>query len=55
MKRDGMSREDLILRLKAQYPLKEKVKYADYLIENTSSLDALETDVGALFEKIIAP
>ncbi len=55
MKRDALSRDDLLLRLKAQMPLKEKVKYADYLIENNGSLDALETEVGALFEKIIAP
>jgi len=40
-KRDGLSREQVLQRLAAQMPLEEKVRRANYVIENDGSLEEL--------------
>ena len=52
MQRDGLPRQDALLRLKAQMPVHEKAEYADHLIENNGSMAELEKKVEELFEKI---
>lgn len=37
MKRDGLSREDTLARLRRQMPLQEKRKYADYVIDTSGN------------------
>jgi dephospho-CoA kinase len=39
MARDGCSRDSAVQRIRAQFPLSEKVRAADYLLENEGSLD----------------
>lgn len=39
--RDGGSEEDVLVRVRAQMPLEEKVRRADYVIDNSDSPDAL--------------
>ncbi|MBI2878058.1 MAG: dephospho-CoA kinase [Candidatus Tectomicrobia bacterium] len=39
IERNGYSREEALLRVQAQMPLEEKVKYADFVIYNTGSLE----------------
>lgn len=53
-KRDGLPREEIIKRLRAQMPLEEKVARADYVVENDSSLEALETRVDDLHSWLLA-
>jgi len=37
MERDGVSREEVLRRLRRQMPLEEKVKYADFIIDTSGS------------------
>ncbi len=50
MKRDGLSKEDAENRLRAQYPIEEKEKRADIIIDNSSTLQHLENEVKKLFD-----
>ncbi|GAI78759.1 unnamed protein product, partial [marine sediment metagenome] len=38
IKRNDLSKEEALQRIKSQMPIKEKIKMADYLIDNSSSL-----------------
>jgi dephospho-CoA kinase len=38
--RDGLSREEVAMRLGRQLPLAEKIRYADYVIDNSGSREA---------------
>jgi dephospho-CoA kinase len=43
MKRDGLTREEVLARLERQLPLEEKVKVADYVIDTSGAKEhALE-------------
>ena len=46
------ARKEVTRRMAAQLPDEEKVKVADYVIDNSASLDATERQVGAVFEKL---
>ena len=45
MNRDGESRASVKKRLKSQMSLEEKLNYADYVLDNTSSRDELKSQV----------
>jgi dephospho-CoA kinase len=47
--RDGLSKEQIEARIAAQMPLTEKVRRADYVIENDGSVAQLEARVDATF------
>jgi len=49
MKRDGLSKEEIIKRIGSQMPLSEKIKRADIVIHNDGSLDELNHEVKRLF------
>ncbi|MCR4439750.1 MAG: dephospho-CoA kinase [bacterium] len=48
-RRNGLSEEQVRARMAAQMPLEEKVRLADYVVENSGSLFALRAQVRALF------
>jgi dephospho-CoA kinase len=48
MKRDAMTREEGLLRMKAQMPDREKKKFGDYVIENNGTRQALEARTRAV-------
>ena len=48
----GMSKEEAIKRIKSQMPIDEKVKYADIVIENTSTLEDLRKKVEEIYKKL---
>ncbi|MEW6145550.1 MAG: dephospho-CoA kinase [Thermodesulfobacteriota bacterium] len=48
----GYTREEAVSRLKAQMPAEEKIKHADYVIDNSGSLDDTRAQVEAVWEKI---
>ncbi|HEY6557389.1 MAG TPA: dephospho-CoA kinase [Polyangiaceae bacterium] len=54
MARDGASEKDARARIAAQMPLSEKVKVADYVIDNTGSLAALEQAADTVLDQICA-
>lgn len=51
IKRDKLSLEDVKKRLSAQIPLEEKTKKADFVIENSGSLEELKSKVKDLMNK----
>lgn len=52
--RNGYSREEALSRINAQMPLSEKVKHADYVIENSGTLENLQIQVKSLWDRINA-
>lgn len=48
MKRDGLSKAEVLKRIRAQMPLSEKTKRADIVIHNDGSLDELNHEVNRL-------
>jgi len=54
VERDGMSRKEAQKRINAQLPLSEKVKVADYLINNDGSLETLERETRGVFQSLLS-
>jgi dephospho-CoA kinase len=54
MARNGWSREHALARIAAQMPLSEKRKRADYVIENSGDLAALEVNTRRVLDTLIA-
>ncbi len=52
MKRDSLSREDAIKRIRSQMGQEDKKKMSDYLIDNSGDLGALEGEVEKLIKEI---
>lgn len=52
MERDGFSREESARRISAQMPLSEKVAYADFVIDNSGSIEETEFQVKEVFKKL---
>lgn len=52
--RDGVGEESAWQRIGAQMPLKEKLGYADRVIDNTGGLDRLESVVRELWQNVDA-
>jgi dephospho-CoA kinase len=50
--RDGMSREEAARRVAMQLPLDEKVSYADYIVNNTGSVEETEEQVLRFYQVI---
>lgn len=48
----GYSYEEAVSRINAQMDIEEKLKYADYVIINTSTLENLENQVKRVFDEI---
>jgi dephospho-CoA kinase len=53
MKRDGFSREDALKRIKSQMPIKEKIKKANYVINNNDTLDKTKEQVKIIWQQLI--
>ena len=51
--RDGYRREQTLKRIQAQMPLKDKVKLADYVIDNSGSLEDTRRQVEEIWRKIM--
>jgi len=49
VERDGISKEEIISRLNHQIPLNEKIKLADYIIDNSGSLENTRRQVTNLW------
>jgi len=50
--RDGFSSEQALDRIQSQMPLSEKLRYADYVIKNTSSMQNAEVQASAVFASL---
>ncbi|MCL1833399.1 MAG: dephospho-CoA kinase [Leptospirales bacterium] len=52
-KRDKISEDEIKERLKHQIPLKEKIKLADYIIDNSGSIEDTKRQVFNLWKILI--
>lgn len=52
MKRDNLTRGEALKRLSCQMDIKEKLKYADYVIDNSGQLDETIEQTRALFSEL---
>lgn len=52
MARSGLSREDVLNRIKAQMPQEEKLKYADRVIDNSGNIEETIRQVDTLWAQI---
>ena len=53
MERGGLTRKEFLKRVSLQWPDEEKVKLADFIIENNGSKNSLKKDAEAIFKKLI--
>ena len=51
--RDGMTRAEFLARVDKQIPLEEKRQWADFVIDNSGSLQDLEKQSWAIYEKLL--
>ena len=49
----GMKKPDALNRIRSQMPLRQKLKYADYVVENNGSLAACRKNAAAVFAKLV--
>lgn len=52
MKRDGLSRHEAEQKIAAQIPLKEKRRYADYIIDNRKTPQEVRAQIRALYRTL---
>jgi dephospho-CoA kinase len=50
--RDGASPEEALKMVSSQMPLEEKLKFADYVIQNEGSLEAMERKTREIFKEL---
>ncbi|TZE82333.1 dephospho-CoA kinase [Calorimonas adulescens] len=53
IERDKLSYEDAMNRIRMQMPLSEKVKYADYVIDNSKDIGYIRKQISKLWERVI--
>ena len=52
LKRDSLTKEEILKRIQNQAPLSEKVKFADYVIDNNQSVEELELQADKIYEEL---
>jgi len=53
MKRNNLSREEAIARLKSQMPIDEKLRFADLVIRNDGTMRELEKSVDEVWQELV--
>ena len=53
MSRAGLSEEEAMQRIRSQMPLLDKIRYADYIIENSSRLSETNEQVKHVFTELV--
>ena len=53
IKRNNLSKDEALQRIKSQMPMKEKVKMADYVIDNSNSLDKTKKQVEKIWKNLV--
>ena len=54
IKRNNLSKEEALQRIKSQMPMKEKVKMTDYVIDNSNSLDKTREQVEKIWKSLVS-
>jgi len=53
LKKSGISREEVLLRLKAQLPIEEKMSKADFIIDNNGTTEETMAKVEMIYKKLL--
>jgi dephospho-CoA kinase len=53
VERDGLSEKEILDRISKQIPIEDKVKWADFVINNNSSLEQLKKRTVSLYHKLV--
>ncbi len=53
LEKNGIKRDDVLLRLKAQLPLEKKITRADFVIDNNGTLDETMAQVEVIYKKLL--
>ena len=53
IERNNLSKDEALQRIKSQMPMKEKVKMADYVIDNSNSLDKTKKQVEKIWKNLV--
>ena len=54
IKRNNLSKEEALQRVRSQIPMEEKAKMADYVIDNSNSLDKTREQVKKIWKKLVS-
>jgi len=54
IKRNNLSKDEALQRIKSQMPMKEKAEMADYVIDNSSSLDETKKQVEKIWKNLVS-
>jgi dephospho-CoA kinase len=54
IRRNNLSKEEAFQRIKSQMPMKEKIKMADYVIDNSNSLDKTREQVETIWQSLVS-
>ena len=54
IKRNNLSKDEALQRVKSQIPMKEKVKIADYVIDNNDTLEKTKKQVETIWQELIS-
>jgi len=54
IKRNNLSKDGALQRVKSQIPMKEKIKMADYVIDNNDTLDKTKKQVETIWGKLVS-
>ena len=52
IKRDGLTKDEAKKRIKAQMPLRQKVRFADYIIDGNKALNMVKKQAKAALGKL---
>jgi dephospho-CoA kinase len=52
LEKDGATREEALIRLNAQLPVKEKVKQSDFIIDNNGTIEETMAQVETIYRKL---
>ncbi len=53
LKKDGITKEKVLLRLKAQLPIDEKIKRSDFVIDNNGTIEETMAQVKIICKKLL--
>ena len=54
IKRNNLSKEEVLQRVRSQIPMEEKAKMADYVIDNSNSLDKTREQVEKIWQSLVS-
>ncbi len=53
MSRDGLTREDALRRIRSQMPIEQKLRFADFLVDTSGSIEETHAQADALVSKLL--